>query len=51
MPAKWVMEQLGPLRSGLARPPLAPLSDAAQARVRALLAPSAHVYLSEAVHA
>jgi 4-hydroxy-tetrahydrodipicolinate synthase len=38
VPAKWVMDQLGLLRSRLPRPPLAPLSDAAQARVRALLA-------------
>jgi hypothetical protein len=38
VPAKVVKEQLGLLRSGLARPLLAPLSDAAQARVRALLA-------------
>jgi 4-hydroxy-tetrahydrodipicolinate synthase len=40
MPAKWVMDQIGLLRSGRARPPLAPLGDAAQARVRALLAPA-----------
>ena len=51
VPAKWVMDQLGLLRSGLARPPLAALSDAAQERVRALLARSPHVDLPEAVDA
>jgi 4-hydroxy-tetrahydrodipicolinate synthase len=38
VPAKWVMKQLGLLESDHARAPLAPLSDAAQDRVRALLA-------------
>jgi 4-hydroxy-tetrahydrodipicolinate synthase len=42
-PAKWVMERLGLLGSGLAREPLAPLSEGAQARVLKLLAASPHV--------
>jgi 4-hydroxy-tetrahydrodipicolinate synthase len=42
-PAKWVMERLGLLGSGLAREPLAPLSEGAQARVLELLAASPHV--------
>jgi 4-hydroxy-tetrahydrodipicolinate synthase len=45
VPAKWVMEQLGLLKSAFAREPLAPLSDAGQERVRALLATSPHVAL------
>jgi 4-hydroxy-tetrahydrodipicolinate synthase len=51
VPAKWVMEQLGLLESGLAREPLAPLSDAARKRVRDLLALSPHVDLPVAVSA
>ena len=42
-PVKWVMEQLGLLRSGYARPPLAPLSPASRERARRLLAASPHV--------
>lgn len=45
VPAKWIMHQLGRLESDHAREPLAPLSQAGQARVRALLADSAHVDL------
>ncbi len=45
VPVKWVMEQLGLLESGLAREPLAPLSDAAQRRVWQLLETSPHVSL------
>ena len=51
MPVKWVMEQLGLLRSDHAREPLAPLSDAAQDKVRALLATSPHVDLPVAAPA
>jgi 4-hydroxy-tetrahydrodipicolinate synthase len=40
VPAKWVMHELGLLPSPHAREPLAPLSDAAQAKVRRLLATS-----------
>jgi 4-hydroxy-tetrahydrodipicolinate synthase len=42
-PAKWIMQRLGLLESGLAREPLAPLSEGAQARVLKLLAESPHV--------
>src|SRR5438045_5038321 len=45
VPAKWVMEQLGVLECGLAREPLAPLSDAARTRVAELLATSPPVDL------
>jgi 4-hydroxy-tetrahydrodipicolinate synthase len=45
VPVKWIMRQLGLLASDHAREPLAPLSPAAQQRVRALLAPSPHVDL------
>jgi 4-hydroxy-tetrahydrodipicolinate synthase len=45
VPAKWIMEQLGLLRSGLCRPPLAPLGGEAQERARALLERSPHVNL------
>lgn len=38
VPAKWIMERDGRLPSAFARPPLAPLSEAAQARVTKLLA-------------
>ena len=48
-PAKWVMERLGLIGSGLAREPLAPLSDAARSRVEALLAGSPHIELPAAV--
>jgi 4-hydroxy-tetrahydrodipicolinate synthase len=49
VPAKWVMQRLGLLESGLARAPLSALSEAAQARVLSLLADSPHVDLP--VHA
>jgi 4-hydroxy-tetrahydrodipicolinate synthase len=39
-PAKWVMERLGLVESGLPRPPLAPLSDAGRARAEEILAGS-----------
>jgi 4-hydroxy-tetrahydrodipicolinate synthase len=45
VPVKWVMRQLGLLASDHAREPLAPLSEAGRARVRALLATSPHVEL------
>lgn len=45
VPAKWVMHELGILPSARAREPLAPLSEATQARVRALLDSSPHVTL------
>src|SRR3954467_6767854 len=51
VPAKWVMEQLGVLDCGLAREPLAPLSDGARTRVRELLATSPHVDLPVSVSA
>jgi 4-hydroxy-tetrahydrodipicolinate synthase len=38
VPAKWIMERDGRLPSAFARPPLAPLSEAARERVTALLA-------------
>jgi 4-hydroxy-tetrahydrodipicolinate synthase len=44
-PAKWIMERLGLIESGLAREPLAPLSEAARSRVESLLAGSPHVEL------
>jgi 4-hydroxy-tetrahydrodipicolinate synthase len=43
VPAKWIMERLGLLPSGLAREPLSSLSEAAQQRVLALLSRSSHV--------
>src|SRR3954470_12005809 len=46
VPVKWVMKHLGLLPSAHARVPLAPLSGAAQDRVRALLAGSPHVDLA-----
>ena len=49
VPVKWVMEQLSLLESGLAREPLAPLSEAARKRVWDLLATSPHVELPLAV--
>jgi len=51
VPVKWVMEQLGLLESGLAREPLAPLSEAARSRVQQLLGPSPHVNMPVAVSA
>ena len=51
VPVKWVMQELGLLASGLAREPLAPLSDAARRRVRQLLETSPHVSLPVAVSA
>lgn len=45
VPAKWVMHELGILPSAHARIPLAPLAEATQARVRALLGGSPHVSL------
>jgi 4-hydroxy-tetrahydrodipicolinate synthase len=42
-PAKWIMQRLGLLESGLPREPLAALSEGAQARVLKLLAASPHV--------
>ena len=44
VPAKWIMHQLGLLPSPHAREPLAPLGDAAQAKVRRLLAASSWVH-------
>jgi 4-hydroxy-tetrahydrodipicolinate synthase len=38
VPAKWAMQRLGILDSGLARPPLAPLSEASVARAEKILA-------------
>jgi len=38
VPAKWAMQRLGILDSGLARPPLAPLSEASVARAEQILA-------------
>ncbi len=49
VPVKWIMKQLGLLGSDHAREPLAPLSDAGQAKVRALLAESPHVELRASV--
>ena len=43
VPAKWAMHRLGLLESAKAREPLAPLSEAAVARVTELLDSSAHV--------
>src|SRR5947209_2326660 len=51
VPAKWVMQQLGLLESGLAREPLAPPSESVRKRVRELLARSPHVDLPVAVSA
>jgi 4-hydroxy-tetrahydrodipicolinate synthase len=39
-PAKWAMERLGLVESGLPRPPLAPFSDAGRARAEEILAGS-----------
>ena len=45
VPAKWIMRRLGLLASDLARPPLAPLSEAGRTRVETLLGGSRHVDL------
>src|SRR6195952_2597824 len=50
-PAKWVMERLGLIESGLARAPLSALSDATKTRVEGLLAESPHIDLSAATGA
>jgi 4-hydroxy-tetrahydrodipicolinate synthase len=50
-PAKWVMQQIGLLPSGHARPPLAELSSASQERVRELLRDSPHLTLATATTA
>jgi 4-hydroxy-tetrahydrodipicolinate synthase len=47
-PAKWIMERLGLLACGAPREPLAPLSEAAQAKVLALLEASPHVQVPAA---
>ena len=51
VPVKWVMKELGLLASDHGREPLAPLSDAARDKVRALLATSPHVDLDAPVSA
>jgi 4-hydroxy-tetrahydrodipicolinate synthase len=43
VPAKWIMKRIGLLECDFARPPLAPLSDPARARVQTLLDGSPHV--------
>jgi 4-hydroxy-tetrahydrodipicolinate synthase len=48
VPAKWIMHQMGILPSAHARIPLAPLSEATQAKVLALLEQSPHVELGAA---
>ncbi|HEX4011456.1 MAG TPA: 4-hydroxy-tetrahydrodipicolinate synthase [Solirubrobacteraceae bacterium] len=45
VPVKWIMHHLGLLSSDHAREPLAPLSPAGQAKVRALLTDNPHVEL------
>jgi 4-hydroxy-tetrahydrodipicolinate synthase len=45
VPVKWIMRQLGLLTSDHAREPLAPLSPAGEARVRALLIDNPHIEL------
>jgi 4-hydroxy-tetrahydrodipicolinate synthase len=47
VPAKWVMRQIGVLGSDHARVPLAPLSEAGQAKVRSLLSSSPYVKLRD----
>lgn len=49
VPAKWIMQELGLIESGLAREPLAPLSEGSQERVRALLETNPHVDLPSPV--
>jgi 4-hydroxy-tetrahydrodipicolinate synthase len=48
VPAKWIMHQMGILPSAHARVPLAPLSEATQAKVLSLLEQSPHVALPAA---
>jgi len=48
VPAKWIMHQMGLIPSAHARVPLAPLSEATQAKVRSLLERSPHVALPAA---
>jgi 4-hydroxy-tetrahydrodipicolinate synthase len=48
VPAKWIMHRMGILPSAHARVPLAPLSEATQAKVLALLEQSPHVALPAA---
>jgi 4-hydroxy-tetrahydrodipicolinate synthase len=48
VPAKWIMHRMGILPSAHARVPLAPLSEATQAKVLALLQQSPHVALPAA---
>ena len=48
VPAKWIMHQMGLIPSAHARVPLAPLSEATQAKVVALLEHSPHVALPAA---
>src|SRR3954454_702715 len=48
-PAKWVMERLGLIESGLAREPLAPVSEATRKRIESLFAGSPHIDLPAAV--
>jgi 4-hydroxy-tetrahydrodipicolinate synthase len=48
VPAKWIMHEMGVLPSAHARIPLAPLSEATQAKVLALLEQSPHVALPAA---
>jgi 4-hydroxy-tetrahydrodipicolinate synthase len=50
-PAKWVMERLGLIESGLARAPLSPLSEATRTRIESLLAGSPHIDLPTATRA
>jgi 4-hydroxy-tetrahydrodipicolinate synthase len=47
-PAKWIMERLGLIASGLAREPLAPLAEATRTRIEALFADSPHIDLPAA---
>jgi 4-hydroxy-tetrahydrodipicolinate synthase len=49
VPAKWIMHRMGILPSAHARVPLAPLSEATQAKVLALLEQSPHVALPASV--
>jgi 4-hydroxy-tetrahydrodipicolinate synthase len=50
-PAKWVMERLGLIESGLARAPLSLLSEATRTRIESLLADSPHIDLPAATRA
>jgi len=49
VPAKWIMHRMGLIPSAHARVPLAPLSEATQAKVLALLEQSPHVALPASV--